>query len=570
MAAPGGDVIRRRYVHVGDRAVHYRRTGSGPPVVLVHQSPQSSAGLVPLMRLLAPHATVFAFDTPGCGDSDPLLQRRPRIGEFAAALVETLDALGIGRFALFGTKTGACIALELACRFPERVLGVVLDSLPLFTPREVADITHVAKSDDGDDAYYLMPFRATWDGAHLTTTWSHVRDHIFWFPWYRRRGANRRDIDMPSPSTMHEGVLDNFRAGDNLRTVVEAAFRYPAKAAVETLRVPALFMARADSMLFHCLDMLPRLAAGQRIKKLGRDMDVYRRTLVKALRGYASGDSPPDHEPRDIPRRVTRTFVDRRPRGQVLVRRLMVRSGRPILLLHDVPGSSQALAPLINGLGQRRPVVAPDFPGCGDSDPLRAGRRSLDVYVGAVRDVLDHGGWPIVDVYGVGVGAAIALRLTARHGERVAGLVLEDLPRWTKEERREFTHAYTPPIEPTWDGGHLYRTWLMLRDQHAYWPWYRRTRMAIRRVDLTLRPEELQARLLEVLKAYRSYGEAFQAAVRYRPEPDLRGLTRAFVVLGEPTSPMTDRWRGIVKINPRARIVSSAPTPARLLRLLRG
>lgn len=75
-------LVRRRYAHINGRAVHYRRAGSGPPIVLVHASPQSSLSLTPLIKFLAPRFTVFAFDTPGFGFSDPLPKKNPNDGKF--------------------------------------------------------------------------------------------------------------------------------------------------------------------------------------------------------------------------------------------------------------------------------------------------------------------------------------------------------------------------------------------------------------------------------------------------------------------------------------------------------
>ena len=42
--------IRRDIVQLGERRVHYRVAGEGPPVVLLHQSPRNSAELLPLMQ----------------------------------------------------------------------------------------------------------------------------------------------------------------------------------------------------------------------------------------------------------------------------------------------------------------------------------------------------------------------------------------------------------------------------------------------------------------------------------------------------------------------------------------
>ncbi len=512
--------------------VHYRRAGSGPPVVLIHQSPQSSAGLVPLIEKLSRHCTVFAFDTPGCGDSDPLATRNPRMRHFADALASTMAAVGLRTAAVFGTKTGACIGLELACRHPGRVTGVVLDSLPLFTAAEVADITRVVKSDDGEDAYYLMPFAAKWDGSHLVSTWSHVRDHIFWFPWYRRKAAARRDIDMPSPEAMHDGVMDNFRAGDNLRIVVEAAFRYRAHAAVKKLQVPAVFTAREDSMLFHCLDLLPPLRGKQRIVPLGRDFERYREEISRLVRAFAKGRVPKDLARAQPGRRTSRVFIDR-PNGRQILLRQRGEGVRPLILLHDGPGSSLALEPLMRELPRRYTVLAPDLPGNGDSTPLDSDAPTIDDYADEIAALVKLLDCEAPDLYGRGSGAAVALSLAARHPGLVSRVMLHDLPLHDDGRRRDLAQNLTPPVEPSWDGAHLYRTWLMLRDEAIYWPWYRRERAAIRPVDLDTPPADLHARVIEVLKARRTYGLTTQAALRYRPESDLSRLTTPLLAIAQ-------------------------------------
>lgn len=528
-----GPFIRRRFVHVGNRVVHYRRSGSGPPAVLIHQSPQSSAGLIPLIDALSPICTVYAFDTPGCGDSDALPQRKPGIRHYADALAATMDALGIPKAAVFGTKTGSCIALELAVRHPQRVRGVVLDSLPIFTRAEVADMTRIVRTDDGEEAYYLMPFAAKWDGSHLISTWSHVRDHVFWFPWYNRKASARRDIDMPPPAAMHAGIIDNFRAGDDLRIVVEAAFRYRARAAVQALTVPATFTAREDSMLFHCLDMLPTLRRRQRVVRLGRDMTGYWKTLASALLGYAKGRPPSDCFPTTIPGRTTRFFADRSGGRQILVRRRGSPSDIPLVMLHDGPGSSRNLAPLIEAFSPSRTVLAPDLPGNGDSTPLPMAAPEIKDYAIEMARFLRARGPVQIDLYGRGSGAAVALSLTAQNPKLVRRLVLHDLMLLPAAERQAIAHHMTPSIAPTWDGAHLYRTWLMLRDALIYWPWYRRERPAIRRIDFDLSPAELQDRVLDVLKAWKTYGLTTQAMLRYRPQTDLATISAPVLVVSQ-------------------------------------
>ena len=130
------DPVSRHFLKVGNRLVHYRRLGSGPPALLIHSSPASSEYLIPFMRHLAPHFTCFAFDTPGFGDSDGLTLRTIRIADLADATAAAMRALGLPACPVFGTHTGAAIATELGRRHPDLVRGVVADGITIFNPRE--------------------------------------------------------------------------------------------------------------------------------------------------------------------------------------------------------------------------------------------------------------------------------------------------------------------------------------------------------------------------------------------------------------------------------------------------
>ena len=126
--------VRRHFVTVnGDRQVHYRRAGKGPAVVLLHQSPTSSREHVPLIERLMGDFTVIAPDTPGNGLSDPLPGEQPSSADYAHALAQTLDALGIERCGLFGTHTGGVTATEFARLYPDRVSVVIVDGITCWT-----------------------------------------------------------------------------------------------------------------------------------------------------------------------------------------------------------------------------------------------------------------------------------------------------------------------------------------------------------------------------------------------------------------------------------------------------
>ena len=98
--------IKRHFVTIdgrwGPRQVHYRRCGDGPALLLLHQSPQSSAEYVSLMGHWGEWFTVIAPDHPGYGISDPLGDPAANMEEFAVALAEFMNSIGLESAAVYG------------------------------------------------------------------------------------------------------------------------------------------------------------------------------------------------------------------------------------------------------------------------------------------------------------------------------------------------------------------------------------------------------------------------------------------------------------------------------------
>lgn len=112
MADVDNAAIRRGYVSVTvspgkPLMVHYRVAGAGPAVLLLHDSPRSSRLHEPLMKVLASRFRVYALDTPGYGNSDPLPCANPTIPDFAEALGATLDTMGLAQAPIYATHTSA-------------------------------------------------------------------------------------------------------------------------------------------------------------------------------------------------------------------------------------------------------------------------------------------------------------------------------------------------------------------------------------------------------------------------------------------------------------------------------
>lgn len=506
-------MIEHRFVACGARRVMVRRAGSGPPVLLLHESPRSSAAFVPMIEALAGRFTVIAPDTPGFGGSDTLALHRPQIPDYAEALKEVVDALGLERAAVFGRHTGAAIAIEFANRYPALVSGVVLDGCPAFTPEEMEELV----------ASYLPPFRPSWDGSHVAWLWSRVRDQLTFFPWNRQGPASRLAIDMPRPSILNRIATDLLLAGDEYRVAYEAAFRYDGAAAARAARVPAHYMATETDVLLPHLDRLPGLPANAHIHRLTDEERVA--TAGDLLAACADGLAPVPPPPQES---GERRFVQV-DGASLMVRQWGADGARPLLLVADLPGSAQGLEPIAAHLAKGRRVVAIDPPGHGFSSPASPGTTDggVALVAGAVA-ALDLGP---VDVAGINTGACLAAHLAARLGAGCGRLVLVDPP---PDPQALAECLPATALVPTWSGSHLLTAWHLARESLLYRPWFVPTAATRMPVEIGLDVDLLHQRFVDTVIAGAAFPEALRA-VSETPWPEaLAPLAgRAAVVTGE-------------------------------------
>ena len=107
----------------GTRIALYR-AGSGPAVILIDPALSTHTGSTKLTAALAPRFSVFSYDRRGrgaSGDEQPDAADPAREVEDIAALIDTAG----GRATLFGSSSGAALAIEAAARLGDRVSGVV-------------------------------------------------------------------------------------------------------------------------------------------------------------------------------------------------------------------------------------------------------------------------------------------------------------------------------------------------------------------------------------------------------------------------------------------------------------
>ena len=104
---------------------HYRRSGSGAPVVLIHGVGADLEMWEPVAERLAPAHDVVRYDMLGHGASAKPLGPY-RLDDFVDQLRRLVDALGVERFVLAGFSMGGLVAQELYARFPEKVAALAL------------------------------------------------------------------------------------------------------------------------------------------------------------------------------------------------------------------------------------------------------------------------------------------------------------------------------------------------------------------------------------------------------------------------------------------------------------
>lgn len=159
--------MKRGYADTPEGQVHYTTDGQGDPLILLHQT-GSSRQYWRLMPLLAKHYKVYAPDTLGSGNSDPL-PPNVEIPDLARNVVHFMDALGIPKAHIFGHHTGNKIGTELGAGWPQRVNRLILCGQTHSIQAEHKDQVSVM---GGRVMPRLQKYEDAADGSHLVKQWA--------------------------------------------------------------------------------------------------------------------------------------------------------------------------------------------------------------------------------------------------------------------------------------------------------------------------------------------------------------------------------------------------------------
>ena len=102
--------------------IHYERSGSGFPLLMIHAGIADSRMWEPQVKPFAQQFDVVRPDLRGFGDSE----LPPEPYSMLADLIALLDHLGIARAHVVGCSMGGTLAIDLAVEHPERVERLAL------------------------------------------------------------------------------------------------------------------------------------------------------------------------------------------------------------------------------------------------------------------------------------------------------------------------------------------------------------------------------------------------------------------------------------------------------------
>ena len=189
--------IKKHYVTNGLNQFHYRHSGKGPVLILLHSLPRSSEELNGIILKLNKYFTVIAPDLPGYGLTRIQNISKYDYNTYTSFLDEFIKCLNIKNVSIYGEQYGASLGLNFAIKNPSKVKSIIINNL----------------KDSGDVQSQYKNFQLSWDGSHLTWLWSFLREQEVFSPWNKPNLKNRLNRDMPTEYELHRLCIQFLNSG---------------------------------------------------------------------------------------------------------------------------------------------------------------------------------------------------------------------------------------------------------------------------------------------------------------------------------------------------------------------
>ena len=346
------------------------------------------------------------------------------------------QALGLERVGVYGSATGAQIAVEWAKAEPQALSGIMLDNAAAF---DDAERSRIIKG-------YLPDVTPSPDGSHLARAWLAAHDATLFFPWQAPSAENRIAQQLAPAAAMQATARGYLRAGPGYAAVYRAAFRNERVERLAPVAIPLVILRWQGSILARWTGRLDTQSWGAHVTMAhcGPSLDDRWACLERHLERILPGDSVQAEGlclDSGRLRYVDSSF------GQIRYR--CPAGAPPNRLLIPQPGATGGS--LLDTNGHPASVVV-DLPGHGGSalpESLTFGH-----CVEAVRRVAAATGAADTSIAGAGASDALAKAVAATAAN------------WNHAQAGAADFEGLPPdLTPERSGAHLFRAWHWLREQ---------------------------------------------------------------------------------------------------------
>lgn len=246
--------IQRGFAQIKEGQVHFRHAGKQNntnqiPLVMIHASPGSAKSLEPLITLLAVNRWVIALDTLGNGDSCAPVSTEISMAYLANAHCQALDDLGVKEFNLYGTHTGANIAVEISISQTIRVQKLILDGVSLYSIEQRKEFLEQYSPDIVLDQ----------NGSQFLYMWNFIRDAYLFWPWYQKSKNYLRNTGLPSAEALHDKAVEVFKAARTYPAVYRAAIAYDKTNRLPLVKTKTLLACSKTDMLYENFEAVSKL-----------------------------------------------------------------------------------------------------------------------------------------------------------------------------------------------------------------------------------------------------------------------------------------------------------------------
>ena len=225
-------MIRKAYVDTPAGQIHYRHLpAAGTPILFFHRTPICSSSFDRVFAALAGWRPLYAFDTPGFGES--FVPAPPfTVGDYRDSILAAIDALGLRDFHLCGNHSGAHFAIAIAAHSHTRARSLMIDGVMYHTADERAVRRAARRSAPEIDAA----------GNYIQQAWSYLQ------PYYPRFVAD----------TIHQEFIGAMRTMQTRDTCHTALLDQDVPAVLRRVTCPIHAFAASDDVY---VSLLPRIAA---------------------------------------------------------------------------------------------------------------------------------------------------------------------------------------------------------------------------------------------------------------------------------------------------------------------